>query len=117
MSLDSDVIVDRRRMRRKLTFWRILAVLVAIVAVVAVASVVSRRGGIVTAGGDTIARISITGLIRNDQDRVFVNPVEEMRRNECGKDTAEHAAERNPEIELRQARRLRTAAVKVCVTQ
>jgi protease-4 len=69
MSLDSDVIVDRRRMRRKLTFWRILAVLVAIVAVVAVASVVSRRG-IVTAGGDYIARVKITGLIRNDQERV-----------------------------------------------
>ena len=35
MSLDADLIVDRRRMRRKLTFWRVLAVLVAIVAVVA----------------------------------------------------------------------------------
>ena len=31
MSLDADTIVDRRRMRRKLTFWRVLAVLVAIV--------------------------------------------------------------------------------------
>ena len=29
MSLDADLIVDRRRMRRKLTFWRVLAVLVA----------------------------------------------------------------------------------------
>ena len=35
MSLESDVIVDRRRMRRKLTFWRVAAVLVAIVAVLA----------------------------------------------------------------------------------
>ena len=26
MSLDADLIVDRRRMRRKLTFWRVLAV-------------------------------------------------------------------------------------------
>ena len=25
MSLDSDVIVDRRRIRRKLTFWRVAA--------------------------------------------------------------------------------------------
>ena len=31
MSLDADLIVDRRRMRRKLTFWRVVAVLVAIV--------------------------------------------------------------------------------------
>ncbi len=29
MSLDSDVIVDRRRIRRKLTFWRVAAGLVA----------------------------------------------------------------------------------------
>ena len=33
MSLDADVIVDRRRMRRKLTFWRVVAALVAIVAI------------------------------------------------------------------------------------
>ena len=30
MSLDSDVIVDRRRIRRKLTFWRVAAAVVAI---------------------------------------------------------------------------------------
>ncbi len=29
MSLDSDVIVDRRRIRRKLTFWRVVAAVVA----------------------------------------------------------------------------------------
>ncbi len=44
MSLDADVIVDRRRMRRKLTFWRVLAVLVAIAAVVAVAIRDAARG-------------------------------------------------------------------------
>ena len=33
MSLDADTIVDRRRMRRKLTFWRVVAVLIAIAAV------------------------------------------------------------------------------------
>ena len=34
MSFDADLIVDRRRMRRKLTFWRVVTVFVAIVAVV-----------------------------------------------------------------------------------
>ncbi len=34
MSLDADTIVDRRRMRRKLTFWRVFAVLLTIVVVV-----------------------------------------------------------------------------------
>ena len=71
MSLDTDLIVDRRRMRRKLTFWRVLAVLVAIAAIVVVTSTITRRGGaVLTAGGDYIARVKITGLIRNDQDRV-----------------------------------------------
>jgi protease-4 len=69
MSLDADLIVDRRRMRRKLTFWRVFSVLVLIAAVVAVAATV-RRGNVLTAGGDYIARVKITGLIRNDQDRV-----------------------------------------------
>lgn len=71
MSLDADLIVDRRRMRRKLTFWRVFAVLVVIGAIVAVTATVTRRGGGLTAGGgDYIARIKITGLIRNDQERV-----------------------------------------------
>ena len=71
MSFDADLIVDRRRMRRKLTFWRVLAVLVAIAAIVAVTTTVARRGGVaMTAGGDYIARVKITGLIRNDQERV-----------------------------------------------
>ena len=39
MSLDADTIVDRRRMRRKLTFWRVVAVLIAIAAIVAVGAV------------------------------------------------------------------------------
>src|SRR5436190_20840005 len=68
MSLDADLIVDRRRMRRKLTFWRVVAVLVAIAAVVALAATV-KRGDVLTAGGDFNARGKIAGLIRNDQDR------------------------------------------------
>ena len=54
MSLDADLIVDRRRMRRKLTFWRVFSVLILIAAVVAVAATV-RRGSVLTAGGDYIA--------------------------------------------------------------
>jgi protease-4 len=69
MSLDSDVIVDRRRMRRKLTFWRVGAVLVAIVAVVGVGLIVNRTGTALTASG-SIARIHIDGLIRSDNDRI-----------------------------------------------
>jgi len=72
MSLDADTIVDRRRMRRKLTFWRVLAVLVAICAVVAAGAALRAPGtGILTGTpGGAIARVTITGLIRSDQDRV-----------------------------------------------
>ena len=44
MSLDSDVIVDRRRIRRKLTFWRVVAAVVAIAAIVAVLYARTRFG-------------------------------------------------------------------------
>ncbi|MEH2472485.1 protease-4 [Nitrobacteraceae bacterium AZCC 2161] len=69
MSLDSDVIVDRRRIRRKLTFWRVTAVLVGIVAVVTVGVVATRSGPSVLASSGSIARIHIDGLIRSDNDR------------------------------------------------
>jgi protease-4 len=72
MSLDADFIVDRRRMRRKLTFWRVFAVLFAICAVVAAGMAVRAQGSGVLAGatGTSIARITITGLIRTDRERV-----------------------------------------------
>ena len=41
MSLDADLIVDRRRMRRKLTFWRVVAFGLIILAIVGVATLLS----------------------------------------------------------------------------
>src|SRR5262245_972874 len=72
MSLDADSIVDRRRMRRKLTFWRALAVLIAIGAVIAISTALRVPGTGVLTGepGGAIARISINGLLRVDQERV-----------------------------------------------
>jgi protease IV len=67
MALDADSIVDRRRMRRKLTFWRVLAVVVIIVAIVGVGAAVSSRAGL---AGAYIARVTIQGLIRDDEERV-----------------------------------------------
>jgi protease-4 len=69
MALDPDAIVDRRRMRRKLTFWRVGAIAIAIVAIVALGwSALS--GGRLGTAGDYIARIQIQGVIRNNQQRV-----------------------------------------------
>jgi protease-4 len=70
MSLETDHIVDRRRLRRKLTFWRVAAVLIAIIGVVG-AAVLARRPGTSLAQALTpqISRVSIQGIIRGDQER------------------------------------------------
>jgi protease-4 len=72
MSLDADFIVDRRRMRRKLTFWRVFAVLFAICAAVAAGVAAGGSGSDMLAGtpGASIARVTITGLITTDRQRV-----------------------------------------------
>src|ERR1700733_3184334 len=70
MSLDSDVIVDRRRIRRKLTFWRVVAALIAIVAIIALGAVATPGGRGALASSGSIARVNIEGLIRSDQERV-----------------------------------------------
>ncbi len=69
MSLDADVIVDRRRLRRKLTFWRVVAIAVIVLAVAGIAEFASRRTGFAGAGA-YIARVTIHGLIRDDDERV-----------------------------------------------
>ena len=70
MSLDSDVIVDRRRLRRKLTFWRVVATLVAIAAIVTIGVIVAPGGRNALTASGSIARVNIEGLIRSDQERV-----------------------------------------------
>jgi protease-4 len=70
MSLDADTIVDRRRLRRKLTFWRVVTVVLAIAALVAVTLRVTQTDTILSEGtGSYIARVAIRGVIRNDQER------------------------------------------------
>jgi protease-4 len=69
MSLDADLIVDRRRMRRKLTFWRVVTVVIAIVAVVGAGVAFTNRSAITGGPGGAIARINIEGLIRGDRQR------------------------------------------------
>jgi protease IV len=70
MSLETDYIVDRRRLRRKLTFWRAAAVLTAI-AGVAGAAVIARRADPSLAQPLTpqISRVTIQGLIMGDHER------------------------------------------------
>ncbi len=69
MSLDADAIVDRRRLRRKLTFWRVAALLIVLIAVGIGVAMMTPGSGI-KPGDSSIARIKIQGLIRGNQDRV-----------------------------------------------
>src|SRR5437899_6804067 len=70
MSLDSDIIVDRRRIRRKLTFWRVMAALIAIAAIAGFALIATPGGRGSFASAGSIARVQIDGLIRSDSERV-----------------------------------------------
>jgi protease IV len=67
MSLSSDYMVDRRRLRRKLGFWRIGAVVAALVAAIVA---MGRYSGMDTFEKATphIARLSIDGMITGDND-------------------------------------------------
>ena len=59
--LEADLLVDRRRLKRRLNFWRVLAV-VAVVAALAVVAVPH-----VGVGGRYVARINIVGVITEDR--------------------------------------------------
>jgi len=60
MSLETDLLIDRRRLKRRLLFWRVLAVAAVMAAVVA--GIHFGRGD--EAGGDAyVARVNISGTI------------------------------------------------------
>ena len=70
MSLETDHIVDRRRLRRKLTYWRVATVLIAIIGVVGVAVAVRRSDSSLTQSlTPQISRVTIQGIIRGDHER------------------------------------------------
>ena len=70
MSLETDHIVDRRRLRRKLTFWRTAAVLIA-AAGIAGAAVLAHHSDATLGQPLTpqISRVTIQGLITGDHER------------------------------------------------
>lgn len=64
MSLDTETILDRRRVKRQLSFWRVLAIIAATLAVGAF--LLSGEGGLLDRR--QIARVSIEGMITEDRD-------------------------------------------------
>ncbi|MCX8571669.1 MULTISPECIES: signal peptide peptidase SppA [Hyphomicrobiales] len=67
MSMRADDLIDRRRLRRKLTFWRIAALVIAALAIVAVSTWMAgdRLPGVAS---DHIAKVRIEGTITEDED-------------------------------------------------
>jgi protease-4 len=68
MSLDADLIVDRRRMRRKLSFWRVATIVLIVLGIAGAAALTGSRNygfGV----RPYIARLTFSGLIRGDQNR------------------------------------------------
>ena len=66
MGLDPDYFVDRKRLKRRLACWRVVAALAVVVAVAAAYG----RFGDGLSGGDHIARVDIKGVIVHDDHRL-----------------------------------------------
>jgi protease-4 len=62
MSLETDLLLDRRRLKRRLVFWRVFAVLALIVAALA-----GIRGAGLAPASARIERVTVNGLITEDR--------------------------------------------------
>ncbi|MCG6858920.1 MAG: signal peptide peptidase SppA [Salaquimonas sp.] len=67
MAQNVDEIIDRRRLRRKLTFWRAASLVVLAAFLIALFSASGLGERLTKKGSDHIARLEITGLITNDR--------------------------------------------------
>lgn len=65
MASEAELIIDRRRLKRRLTFWRVASVLLFIGALLALAA--ASGGFNLEKRSDHIARVWVTGLITGDQ--------------------------------------------------
>ena len=63
MATRADEVIDRRRLRRKLTFWRVAAILIAALAILAAAGW-STRGRFGGSALPHIAKVRIEGTTR-----------------------------------------------------
>jgi protease IV len=61
VSLETDLLLDRRRLKRRLVFWRVFAVLAVVVAML-----VGLRGAGLAPSGAHITRVTVSGIITED---------------------------------------------------
>ena len=78
MAARADDLIDRRRLRRKLSFWRVAAILLVAAIVVATTGYFWRDGTGV--GIAHIARIKIEGTITEDEELLSVSSASGNRR-------------------------------------
>ena len=71
MSLETDLLLDRRRLKRRLVFWRVFSVLAVVVAVL-----VGLKGAGIGPSGPRIVRVSVDGLI--SENREFTESIENL---------------------------------------
>jgi len=76
MSLDADLLADRRRLRRRLTLWRALAILSIFGALAVLAGL---RGSPVLPGTAHVLRLPVTGFIA--EDRQLIAALDEAAKN------------------------------------
>jgi protease-4 len=70
MSLTADQIVDRRSLRRKLSFWRVVAFVALALAIVAAIVFAAGRDRLTGWLSPQIARVTISGFITEDRDQL-----------------------------------------------
>ena len=68
MAHRADDLIDRRRLRRKLSFWRITAIALAALAIIG--SALLMTGGVAGLSVDHIAQVRIEGTITEDEDLI-----------------------------------------------
>ncbi|MEM6762708.1 MAG: signal peptide peptidase SppA [Pseudomonadota bacterium] len=73
MALDVDAVIDRRRLSRRLTFWRAVAVLAVLGAMIAYAATQ------ISITGKHVARLAVQGAILSD--RPLIELIERLKKN------------------------------------
>jgi protease-4 len=69
MTLDSDILIDRRRLKRRLTLWRVLAIVALVAAIAFAAAKSDETGPLLGLDRDHIARIAVSGFIGDSRSR------------------------------------------------
>ena len=81
MTLEADTLIARRKLRRSLSLWRVIAVMAATAAVLALGLAGSEPLFDLGKSSDHIARIRISGLITGDEDTLkLIDKVRDAKR-------------------------------------